>query len=350
MKVCIVTVYNSINSGSYWQAKALGMALEKMGIEVVYFKRKNNKGSSSSRFSKVKEFLKKSIKYGIKEGKRQINMFKEFENVQKDFNVISNKDKYLKEIDYFILGSDTIWNLESKYFLNNYKIYFGDIFKGYKVISYAASVGNTSLEFIKKFKDIPKMLNELKHISVRDVETLKMVENLSDKKSVMVCDPTLLISKTEYRELEKKERENKYIFLYLFSELSEKHIMQLKKFAKQRGLKIISGVTCPKYADECIVNAPNTFLNYMLYADYIITDTFHGTIFSINLEKNFVVMDRNKKKVSDVMEKFDLENRIIRENSNIEEIFENKLNFKDNEEKIIEMRKESLKFLKESLK
>ena len=350
MKVCIVTVYNSINSGSYWQAKALGMTLEKMGIEVVYLKRNNGNGSSSSIISKFKEIIKKCIKYGFKEAKRQIKMFKEFDESHKGFKVIPNQKKSFDDIDYFILGSDTIWNLDSNYFLKNYKIYFGGVFEDKKVISYAASVGNTSLETIKKFDDIPTMLNKMQKVAVRDIETFNIVKEVSNNSVEMVCDPTLLISKDDYSNIELNPKDEKYIFLYLFSPLSEIHVNQLKEFAKKNNLKIISGVTYFSYADKCIVNAPNSFLNYMLYADYIITDTFHGTIFSINLEKNFVAIDRDKKKVTDDMKRFELDDRLIKENIKLEEMFNQSINYENTRKILYKVREDSIKFLKESLK
>ena len=85
------------------------------------------------------------------------------------------------DIDCFILGSDTIWNLDNKYFASNYKRYFGGIFGDKKVITYVASVGNTPLETFKEYSDIPNMLEKISHISVRDEDTYHIVKNLCNK-------------------------------------------------------------------------------------------------------------------------------------------------------------------------
>lgn len=348
MKVCIVTVYNSINSGSYWQARALGIVLEKLGINVVYLDRENSTTSSSSFVFQLKLIVKKFIKYGLTESKRYYRMFKEFRTHKKDFKVIPNNKKYFKDIDMFILGSDTIWNLDSDFFSERYMTYFGGEFENKNVISYAASVGNTSIETFNKYNDIPIMLNKLKFISVRDQETYNIVKRLCLNDIELVCDPTLLLTKDDYRNIETAPRENKYIFLYLFNTLSDEQIEDIKEFAKKNNLQIISGVNNYKYCDKCIVNAPNTFLNYMIYADYIVTDTFHGTIFSINLEKNFVVINREKKKVNDFLYRFDLNDRLITFES-ISDKFTKKIDYNNTSRKIDNFRKKSLNFLKISL-
>lgn len=349
MKICIVTVYNTINSGSYWQAKALGMTLEKLGNETVYLKRKNDKNSSSSNLNKTIKLIKILIKCKFKETIITLKTFREFHKSEKNFSIIPNNEKYFKDIDCFILGSDTIWNIDSKFFLKNYKIFFGEIFKGKKVISYAASIGNTSIETIKKYKDIPEMLNNLHSILVRDQETSNMVKKLTNRQAEIVCDPTLLLTKKDYEKIENIPMENKYIFLYLQKKLTNQQIKELKEFSSKNNLKIVSCGQYDRCADENIVNYPEAFLNYMLYADYIITDTFHGTVFSVNLEKNFIVLNQNKKKVNDFLYRVGLENRLINNDEKITSKFIEKIDYKKSNEKLNEFRKNSYDFLKQAL-
>ena len=172
MKLCIVTVYNSVNSGSFWQAKILGQILEKMGHEVFYLERK---GGSTTLKYKIKSLLGTIKRRNFKDLINKSKEFYEFDKVTNKFKVIANNENDLKKIDCFILGSDTIWNIDSKYFAQNYKRYFGGLFSDKKVISYAASTGNTTLETIKKYDDIPDMLNKMKYISVRDEDTYTFI-------------------------------------------------------------------------------------------------------------------------------------------------------------------------------
>lgn len=348
MRVCIVTVYNSINSGSFWQARALGLFLERLGIDVVYLKRKNSIESSSSKIYQISYIMKKFLKKGFSESKKTYQMFKDFKKSQSSFKIIPNKEKYFRDVDLFILGSDTIWNLDENFFRKNYKVYFGGIFKNKDVISYAASIANTSIEKIKEYKDIPIMLNNLKGISVRDENTYTMVKELSQNNVRLVCDPTLLLTKRDYMEMEKIPKKKDYIFLYLATQLSKNQIKDIKEFAEKNDLKIISTIFDREYCDRYIVNNPNNFLNYMIYADYIITDTFHGTIFSANLEKNFVVINRNKQKVNNFLETVKLNNRLINEET-ITEKFTKTINYDYCNEKLEEFRNESLNFIKNYL-
>ena len=89
MKVCIVTVYNSVNSGSFWQAKALQKYLESIGVEVVFFKRKNDLNSSSSVFVQLITLIKKLIKGGPKLLLYYYKQFKEFKSNQKTFKIVN---------------------------------------------------------------------------------------------------------------------------------------------------------------------------------------------------------------------------------------------------------------------
>ena len=148
--------------------------------------------------------------------------------------------------------------------------------------------------------------------------------------------------------MEKIPKKKDYIFLYLATQLSKNQIKDIKEFAEKNDLKIISTIFDREYCDRYIVNNPNNFLNYMIYADYIITDTFHGTIFSANLEKNFVVINRNKQKVNNFLETVKLNNRLINEET-ITEKFTKTINYDYCNEKLEEFRNESLNFIKNYL-
>lgn len=348
MRVCIVTVYNSINSGSFWQARALGLFLERLGVDVVYLKRENSIESSSSKIYQISYIMKKFLKKGFAESRRAYQMFRDFKKSQSSFKIIPNKEKFFRDVDLFILGSDTIWNLDENFFRKNYKVYFGGVFKNKDVISYAASIANTSIEKIKEYKDIPIMLNNLKGISVRDENTYTMVKELSQNNVQLVCDPTLLLTKRDYIEMEKNPKEKDYIFLYLATQLSKKQIKNIKDFAEKNDLKIISTIFDREYCDKYTVNNPNNFLNYMIYADYIITDTFHGTIFSANLEKNFVVINRNKQKVNNFLESVKLKDRLT-DGEAITNKFTQPTDYNYVNEKIKEFRNQSIKFLEKYL-
>lgn len=348
MKLSIVTVYNSINSGSFWQAKALEIYLKNKGHEVYFYKR-NNKGirASSSKINQLLKKIKMILNGRIEDLKIFNSTLKAFDKMTSKFNVIDKNSKIYKDIDCFILGSDTIWNVNEEYFYKEYRTYFGGIFDKKRVISYAASVGNTNEAIIKKLPNITKYIDNIKEISVRDNHTLAIVNNISNNEPFLVCDPTLLLSKRDYEKIIEsysvEKPKDKYIFIYLFENLEESQIRDVISYAKKNKLKIISGTRKFKWCDECIINEPLNFLNYMLNAYYVITDTFHGTIFSVNLNKQFSVIERNKNKVNEFLNYVNMSDR--KENYKVITNFSNTIDYeKDNIElnKYIQYSKEFL--------
>lgn len=346
MKLCIVTVYDSINCGSFLQAYILKEKCEKMGFEVYFLKR-----SIVEKFLLNIHHYGKAIKNlfacGLKSYFEKRNIDREFKKMQKKFKTIRMKD--VKNVDFVIIGSDTMWNINEKYFKRNYKLFFGGCFPGVHQITYAVSVGNTKMNEINRLKNINNYISNFDKISVRDDYTKFVVEEAKKCSPVVVCDPTLLFNKNEYKNIiYKRIEKEKYIYLYLFNDLSDIQKKNIKKFAMNNNLIIIDGTNDKKWANKSIYNTPELFLNYMFYADYIITDTFHGTIFSINFNKKFVVINRNKNKVNEFLEKCNLKNRLI-DSQNLTDILIRKIDYKKVNNLLNDFRKKSVKFLNEAL-
>lgn len=346
MKVCIITVYDSVNCGSYLQALILGKKCNQLGYDVYYLKREY-KYKLHLKINHLKKAIKLLIKSGYCSYKSKRMLDREFRKKQHEFKVIGKKQ--LQNMDCIIVGSDTLWNINSSYFKNNYKLFFGGDFMNVKAITYAISAANAKLDSILKLPNIKKYINNFYKLSVRDEATKTIAENLYEKKVHIVCDPTLLFEKKDYIELVGPKRESKkYIYLYLFEDLDAKQIQNIKLFAKNNDLKIIDGTQNKKWADKLLPNTPDIFLNYMYYADYIITDTFHGTIFSINFQKQFVSIDRKKNKVNEILLRYGINNHLVQSDNLSEKLIE-LINYKEINQKISKIRKESIELL-ESIK
>lgn len=325
VNVCIVTVYNSINSGSYWQAYALRCFLKSIGCNVFFYKRPASPGSSASTSFKIKKIAKAVLKAEFKRAVRIKQIYDEFYECQKIFNTVEYPD--LNTIDLVILGSDTIWNISDSYFANNICLFWGKLFEGKNVISYAGSIANTPIDKIMLHPEIPRIVAKWDKISVRDKWTFNAFENITTKEIIKVCDPTFLLDKADYLKMVSKPKEPPYIFLYLFDDLNLQQVSELINFAKDKRLKIISGIDRDKISDKVIINAPKSFLQYMSFAEYVITDTFHGAAFSINLEKQFVVVDRNKNKVNELLEQVQLEDRVLRIDKELKDILNETIDY-----------------------
>ena len=288
------------------------------------------------------------IKYGIEEFILNYNTNKKFKKMQESLNII--KYSYaMKNIDTFVFGSDTIWNIDSDNLFKLRDIFFGNKFVNKKKISYAASFANAKYEKIQKYPDIKKGLNDFEYISVRDEYSFDIAKKICDKEVEIVCDPTLLLHKEDYNSLININEKDRYIFVYLFSDLNSEQKTIIKKFAEKNNLKIICGTKKYDWIDKRVSNSPDSFISYMNNADYVITDTFHGTIFSTIFNKNYVVINRNKKKVNDFLNKCKLNNRLI-ENQYIDKLLSENIDYGKVNEIVDNYRKDSIEFLNNALK
>ncbi|MBR4621167.1 MAG: polysaccharide pyruvyl transferase family protein [Salinivirgaceae bacterium] len=349
MKVCIVTAYNNLNSGSYWQAFALGYILKNAGCEVYYYKCPS-KGAKSSIRETIKNIWKKLHGLEFAEAIDYIKKIVLFRMSKGFFTIVNPSGKKFNEINCFILGSDTIWNLDSEYYKHNKPIFWGDFFIGKKIISYAGSIANTNTELLLNNQEFSKSINQWAAISVRDRFTQDAFSRLTKKNVSLNCDPSLLLQECHYKKFCQPQPGN-YIFIYLFKPLSNKQNENIRKFADDNNLKVICGAQRKTFelSDKHIINSPNNFIRYMLGAKYVITDTYHGTLFSTNFNKQFVTINRNLKKANDYLSFLDLTNRIINTETNISEVIITPINYTQINQTINKIRHDSLSFLKNNL-
>lgn len=349
MKICVVTVYDSINSGSFWQAYALGQVLKMQGHNVYFYKRGKN-GASSSLAIQAKTIIQLLFRLQIAEACNYIRMLRLFTKAKSNFAVIDPTSTVYKEIDRFILGSDTIWNLNSEYFRRYRNIFWGDAFYGRKVISYGGSIANTEASAFNDccFHNSIKRWNA---VSVRDEHTKDVFSNLINRTIHIVCDPTLLLTESYYKGICKPQTGN-YIFLYIFKKLNINHDKQLREFADMNNLTIISGTKkgISTETDELVTNGPYNFMKYMLGAKYIVTDTYHGTVFSTNFNKQFIVINHKLMKINDFLSTVGLTSRIISENSSFMDTITSPINYSHTNKIIEEIRQNSIEFLYSKLK
>ena len=156
MKICIVTVYNSENCGSVMQAKALGKVVHAMGHDVVYLERKR-KVSPPDNWHFTKSLASSILRGKNKSIFSKIKAYRAYRKSEEDFSVISEEHAIgKKEADCFIIGSDTLWNFDSSYFVSNKEYYWGQKMKGKPVFpnAYAAIKVCKSLFILIRYKDI----------------------------------------------------------------------------------------------------------------------------------------------------------------------------------------------------
>lgn len=267
-----------------------------------------------------------------------------------------------KNYDAVIVGSDQVWlptGLPTKF----HNLLFVD--ENVRKIAYASSFGVQEIPRFQK-KDTGKYLDRFYRIGVREQRGKEIVEELAHVPAKVVLDPTLLLTKDEWEtEINATviNDSEPYIFCYLISE-NEEARYKATELALKKGIKIICIRHLEKYrdidesyGDEAPYNVgPNEFVKYIRNADYIVTDSFHCTVFSHIFHKKFLTFYRSA-------------NGKNARNSRIDSLFsllgtndkrkysigglngiDDEVNWEDVDKKLARLREGSIAFLNESLK
>ena len=304
LKIGIITYHRAKNLGAMLQSYALQKTLEKYKGECEIIDYRNEKIEESYKLKKTRECrtLKEKIKNIL-----FMKKSKAFEIVRKEFNEkvqkLSTKEYNKRNIieannnyDLFITGSDQVWNLKLNYGDENYFLDF--VIDDKKKNSYAASFGTNKIDEEQKAK-IYKQLNKFNKISVREEEGKKFIEEITGKNSELVLDPTLLLNKYEWENIINNEKieKGKYIFVYIIA-YTPTLLEFARKLGKEKKCKVICFHTSyQKYRGMKNLTkvSPQDFLNYVKNAEAVVTSSFHGMCFSINLQKEFYYeLDENK--------------------------------------------------------
>lgn len=206
-----------------------------------------------------------------------------------------------KEYDAIFVGSDQTWRPYG-FYSNYWNLIFVD--DSIPKFSYAASYGVSQIPIVQK-KGTKKYLERLNMISVREQKGKEIIESISNKKAQVVADPTMLIEKDEWMNFAKKSKYQlpieKYIFCYFLGKRKDIR-EEVQKLAKATNLKIVTMRHMDEYIpmDETFgdyfpynIN-PYDFVNLLANAEYVCTDSFHGTVFSIIMHKKFCTFYRIK--------------------------------------------------------
>ena len=357
--VGIITFHCSYNYGSALQAYALQTYVESLGynVRIIDFVMKKNfeqyKLFRTSLYRKQLKSLGADIIFFPHHLKRKLS-FEKF--VQKKMHLTEKRyysctelKELNNEIDIFICGSDQIWNIdcthgiEPSYFLkfvndNNTKI------------AYAPSLAHIKFETENK-EEFKALLESFDAISIREESTVPYLQSIVKQEVKVTLDPTLLLNESDYLPLLTDGLgKEKYIFVYMLEGNKEliQYCENLKKLTGYQlyylSLKVNCGFSCGK---NLFGISPEKFLSYIYHAKYVITNSFHATVFSIIFNKQFCTFPTKKSSASmvDLLEKIGLLNRLYGQKF----VLDNRIDYKTVEKKINELRVESTAFLNNTL-
>lgn len=365
-KAGILSMHRIYNYGSFLQAYGLKEILKELGCEVEFADYhpgecliKADGGTGIKRkLSKVSETLRYNA--SLKDKIKFIKYKKNYAANNYPYLGIDDKMNYNPKVDVLVIGSDEVFNCVQ----NNTNVGFAPEFFGVgnragKLITYAASCGNTTYDKLVKYKVKDKVAEWLKafdDISVRDNNTGEVVKKLIGKEPVYNLDPVLAYDYIGKCDKIKKEITDKnYMILYGYSgRFSKEECKKIRAYADRRGLKIycIGGIQncCDKFID-C---SPFDVIAYFKNSSCVVTDTFHGTILSVITHRRFVSLVRNSgygnsQKLTDLLIRLKLEDRIAESLEDIDNILAKAVDYTDTDMIIKEERKNTYDYLKNAI-
>ena len=355
-RVGILTFHRAINYGALLQAYALQETLKKMGCEPSIIDYRSPKIESRHHEARLSDChsLQDLVKFVFyaKHQNRKYKKFRDFSAANLTFSDVCINSEQLREMssqyDKFICGSDQVWNYRITEFDKNYFLDFTD--DTLKKNSYAASfgIGSIPAEYTEYYKILLKDFN---NISVRENQGKKIVKDLINREAELVLDPTLLLTKQDWGSMVTDYKKRKeYILLYTFG-----NSPTIKTFVEELSRQTGSAIVYISYSVVKRVNAtyekcvgPMEFLGLFKNARYVVTNSFHGTCFALNFNKNFfleLLPDSQgvNSRLENILDLFNLRSRQIinGENANIDK----PINYDEVNKKMLVERQRSLDFL-----
>lgn len=336
-KAGIITLYGSQNFGAFLQGYAMQTVLEKYGYHAEFIKYLG---------IDLHELLFMIKTKNISLALFRLKQYRKYMQCRKLLNVQSKK--YHNEYyDAIIVGSDTLWDVQNPT-IQPTDFYLGKNLNAEKIIAYAPSANGTGIkDFLAIYKDVAPF-DAFDAIGVRDGNTRDLVDELSNQLVRVVLDPTLLLDKSDY-PVAIPQRKDKYVLVYGYSFSNEEKNAIITEARRIHASIVSIGLLNP-WCDENVTATVQEFLGYIKNAECVFTGTFHGTIFSMIMEKRFVTYARKNYKVQYLLQQLGMEERngsIDIKNSG--KLSEKEVDYAALHVRLQRFRKESFEFLLQTL-
>ncbi len=352
LRVCGITYDHTTNYGSTFQAYALQEAVEQIrlsdGTECSYWlipirKCKDWPVQKSWKHLLVAPFLAFNRSLFYKFEQKYIHFA--------DIHRISDLGKLNDSMDAFVCGSDVIWNPDFNLGVDSFYLDFATRYK----FSYAASFGKSDIS-AETQKKIVQFLPSFDSLSVRERSGINTLQNSINKPAQVVCDPVFLVDTAKWKSIISKEHPGKkYIFVYI-THLSKAVENILEQIQRATGFSIVHAACGPKQAlrqGMIKVQTPQEWLGLLYHAEYVVTNSFHATAFSVLFHKKFFTIVNGDKakgvnvRMNDLLTALGLEDRIFSDIPDNPDLSEPDYTAVD--QKVDQMRRESLDFLQGNL-
>lgn len=366
MRIGILTLNLNYNYGGILQAYALISVLKTMGHEPLLIQRKKN-SKLSRRIINLISFIFNRRTYwfeGLLSRKTYSFINKYIPNktshlTQEELMDVCNEYK----LDAIIVGSDQVWRRWGGKLRKTYFLDFCNGSKNLKRIGYGVSFGVDCWEYIdKETRYIKNQLSNFDAMSVREKSGIELINKYLGMNAEQVLDPTLLLKINDYDEILRNlcmETEPNYMATYILDDTEEKKDIigdfAFKLNLRQSRLGAIKEARMFNllfFTSECIWPRVEQWLYMIKKAQFVITDSFHGMVFSIIFHKPFAVLNndhRGAARIVSLLEMFGLMDRIVREKEDVNKVIGKKIDWDKIDEVIDDKRQESIAFIKQNL-
>lgn len=330
IKVGILSMQNIQNCGSVLQAYSLKKTIEKLGADVYFVDIKANEddnnlldGAKGNNLEITYHTLNLMERFQlVKNWKLQALAFYFF---RKKYLEIGKKTN---NFDLCIIGSDEVFNCMYAGWWGFTSQLFGNIPEAKDVVTYAASCGSTSYNQLpEKVKErIIDAFKRISFFSVRDSNTKHFVSQMTDKDITLNLDPVLIYDfKEEMDATPIPDVPQKYCLIYAYPNRigKKEEYERILDFCQRHSLTPVTVCTSQFWCKRNIICSPFQTLKLFENAEFVITDTFHGTIFSVKYAKKFAIIIRksNSNKLIDLSDRLDVSRHITDDMSNLDNIY-----------------------------
>lgn len=302
-KTAILTFHNACNYGAFLQTYSLQRVLNELGAQAEICDYRSSTVESvydpRSILKKKKNPIKKVLDFLLRyrDIVKRNRLFKEYQYkylpIAKKNILKSELSDFAKGYDLFIVGSDQVWNRD---IISGDNAFFLDFVSSpVKKYSYAASLGRSELSS-EELSDIVPLFNRFDGISVREEDILPQLNKHLDKQAVCCLDPVFLTSAEQWRKFSRYKKREPYVLFFMMgtSPTAFPAMEFAKKLAAQKGLKAVYLSDQERWyrfrdLEHFGVADPSEFLGLIDNAEYVVTNSFHASAFSIILHKDFYV-------------------------------------------------------------
>lgn len=389
-KVGILTYYDTYsNYGQVLQNAALQYVLRQMGYApvTIRFDLQNVETVSPTFSEKIKYFVREGMpiarffKRRMRKhiGHNEISLKKyttKFLQESRDFDTFRAKHITLSEKQYltiedldtlstdnysaFIVGSDQVWHKSNEYSPARQYAFMLSFANNERRIAYAASAGRTKIIAEKEKRFYISELPKFHAVSCRESECVEICKSLGRKDATVVLDPTLLLEKSDWLRLlniSERSKRAKSIFIYSLKN-NDYRIDYLYRYFSELGYEI--NYVCSASHKDALANKEDSVADWIqdiMNAEIVITNSFHGTVFSILFHSRVISLANEEQSLTtganarmySILSELGIENLLVKSVGNIKTVLTQEIDWESIDNKIRLLRTQSLNFLKKTL-